>query len=63
MLKIVLLVVVVLVAGVLVAAAMRPNEFSLQRSVSIRAPADKIYPLSDPASGRPGRRGNSSTRP
>ncbi len=45
MLKIVLLVVVVLIVGVLVVAAMRPNEFSLQRSVSIQAPPGKIYPF------------------
>jgi Polyketide cyclase / dehydrase and lipid transport len=43
--KIVILVVVVLVAGVLVLAAMRPNDFAVQRSVSIQAPAAKIYPL------------------
>ena len=45
--KIVLLVVVVLVVGVLVAAAMRPNDFSLQRTASIRAPAAKIHPFID----------------
>jgi len=43
--KIVILVIVVLVAGVLVAAAMRPGEFAVQRSVSIQAPPEKIFPL------------------
>jgi carbon monoxide dehydrogenase subunit G len=43
--KIVILVVLVVVVGVLAAAAMRPNEFSVQRSVSIQAPPEKIYPL------------------
>ena len=47
MLKIVILVVVVLVAGVLGVAAMRPSEFSVQRSVSIRAPAEKIFLMID----------------
>ncbi len=45
--KIVITVVVLLLAGVLVAAAMRPDEFSVQRSATIRAPAAKIYPLID----------------
>jgi uncharacterized protein YndB with AHSA1/START domain len=43
--KTVLVVVVVLVAGVLVFAATRPDDFSVQRSVSIKAPAEKIYPM------------------
>ena len=41
----VLIVIVVLVAGVLVVAAMRPREFAVQRSAAIRAAADTIYPL------------------
>jgi uncharacterized protein YndB with AHSA1/START domain len=45
MLKIVIIVVVLALAGVLVAAATRPDEFSVQRSVSIKAPAEKIYPM------------------
>jgi uncharacterized protein YndB with AHSA1/START domain len=45
MVKIVILVVFALVAGVLIAAAMRPSEFSVQRSVSIQAPADKIFAM------------------
>jgi hypothetical protein len=47
MLKIVIIVVVLALVGVLVAAATRPDEFSVQRSVSIRAPAEKIYPMID----------------
>ena len=43
--KIVLIVVAALVGGVLVVAAMRPDTFSVQRSASIEAPAEKIYPM------------------
>ena len=43
--KTVLIVVVVLVAGILVAAATRPNDFTVQRSAAIRAAPDRIYPL------------------
>ena len=43
--KTVIIVVVVLVAGVLVDAATRPDDFSVQRSVSIKAPPEKIYPM------------------
>ncbi len=42
--KTVALVVVVLVAGVLGFAATRPDDFSVQRSIVIAAPADAIYP-------------------
>ena len=45
MLKIVIIVIVLALIGVLAAAAMRPDEFTVQRSVSIRAPAEKIYPM------------------
>jgi uncharacterized protein YndB with AHSA1/START domain len=38
-------VVLVAVAIVLILAANKPNEFRVQRSVTIKAPADKIYPL------------------
>ena len=34
-----------LVAIILILAATKPNEFRVQRSVAIKAPADKIYPL------------------
>lgn len=37
--------VVVLIAAVLVVAATRPNSFRVQRSTSIKAPAEKIFPL------------------
>jgi uncharacterized protein YndB with AHSA1/START domain len=43
--KKVLAVVVVLVVAVVVVAALRPDEFSVQRSVSIKAPPEKIYPM------------------
>jgi uncharacterized protein YndB with AHSA1/START domain len=43
--KTVLMVVAVLVAAVLVVAATRPDDFSVQRSVSIKAPPEKIYPM------------------
>ena len=43
--KTVIIVVAVLIAGVLVVAALRPDDFSVQRSASIKAPADKIYPM------------------
>lgn len=38
-------VVLVAVAIILILAATKPNEFRVQRSVAIKAPADKIYPL------------------
>ncbi len=47
MLKIVSLVIAVLIAGVLVAAASKPDVFRVQRSASIKAPPAKIYPLID----------------
>jgi uncharacterized protein YndB with AHSA1/START domain len=40
-----IIVVVVVIAAVLALAAMRPNEFSVQRSVSIKAPPERIYPM------------------
>ena len=45
--KIVILVLVVVVVGVMVVASMRPNDFSVQRSVSILAPPEKIFPMID----------------
>ncbi|CAN5316325.1 K(+)-transporting ATPase subunit F [soil metagenome] len=35
----------VLIAIILIAAAMRPDTFSVQRSIEIDAPAEKIFPL------------------
>jgi hypothetical protein len=46
MMKIVGIVVVVLlvvVAGILIYAATKPNDFRVQRSIAIKAPAEKIY--------------------
>lgn len=43
--KTIALVVVVLVAAVLVVVAMRPDDFTVQRSATIRAAPEKIYPL------------------
>lgn len=47
MLKTIAIVVVVLIAGVLVFAATRPDAFRVERSVSIKAPPEKIYPYFD----------------
>jgi uncharacterized protein YndB with AHSA1/START domain len=44
-LGIIVAVVLVAVAGILVYAATKPNDFRVQRSVSIKAPPDKIYAL------------------
>lgn len=38
-------VIAVVVAGILIYAATKPNEFRVQRSVTIKAPPDKIYAL------------------
>ena len=45
MLKIIAIAVVVLVAGVLLFAATRPDTFQVQRTTSIKAPPEKIFPL------------------
>ena len=45
MLKIILIVVVCLIVLVLVYAATRPDIFQVERKASIKAPADRIYPL------------------
>lgn len=45
MLKIVLVAVGVVIAGVLLLAAMRPATFSVQRSATIQALPEKVYPL------------------
>jgi len=45
MLKSILAVVVVLIAGVLIYAATKPNDFAVKRSIAIKAPPEKIYPL------------------
>ena len=43
MLKIILIVILVIVAGVLGFAATKPDTFSVQRSTSIKAPPEKIF--------------------
>jgi hypothetical protein len=45
MIKLIGLGVVLLVGGVLIFAAMRPDSFRVQRSASIQAPPEKIFPL------------------
>jgi uncharacterized protein YndB with AHSA1/START domain len=45
MLKLIGLGVVLLVGGVLLFAAMRPDSFRVQRTASIKAPPEKIFPL------------------
>jgi uncharacterized protein YndB with AHSA1/START domain len=45
MLKKIAIVVVVLVAALLAFAATRPDSFRVQRSASIKAPPEKVYPL------------------
>ena len=45
MLKYIAIGVVLLVGGVLIAAAMRPDSFRVQRSAQIKATPDKIFPL------------------
>lgn len=45
MLKTIAIAVIVVIAGILAFAATRPDSFSVQRSTTIRAPADKVYAL------------------
>ena len=45
MLKTIAIAIVVVIAGILAFAATRPDTFSVQRSTTIRAPADKIHTL------------------
>lgn len=44
-LGIVAVIVLAVVAGILVHAATRPDDFRVQRSVAVKAPPEKIYPL------------------
>ncbi|HRK62237.1 MAG TPA: SRPBCC family protein [Candidatus Omnitrophota bacterium] len=49
MFKIILIGLVIAIAGFAAAAAMQPNEFRVERSLAIDAPAEKIFPyLNDP---------------
>jgi hypothetical protein len=45
MLNIIVIVLVLAVAGFLVYAAMQPNDFRLQRSTTVSAPPERIYPF------------------
>src|SRR5258706_10452102 len=45
MLKTILIIVVVLIAGVLIFAATKPDTFRVQRTASIKAPAEKVFAL------------------
>jgi hypothetical protein len=45
MLKIIGIVIVVLIAGVLILAATKPDTFRIQRAASIKAPPEKIFAL------------------
>ncbi len=45
MIKTIAIVVVVLLAAILIFAATRPDTFRVQRSTSIKAPPEKIFPL------------------
>lgn len=45
MLKIIVLTIIVLVATLLIYAATRPDTFRLQRSITINAPPEKIFPF------------------
>jgi len=47
MLKTILIVVVLLIAGVLIYAATLPDSFRVERSASIKSPPEKIFPLID----------------
>lgn len=47
MLRNILLILVVIVAGVLGYAATRPDSFRIERSITINAPAERIFPLID----------------
>jgi hypothetical protein len=45
MLKIVVIVIVLAVVGLLVYAAMQPADFRIQRSTTVKAPPERIFPL------------------
>ena len=45
MIKVIAIAVIVLIAGVLVFAATRPDVFRVQRATSIKAPPEKIFPF------------------
>jgi len=45
MLKTIAIIVVVLIAGVVILAAMKPDSFSVQRAATIKAPPEKVFAL------------------
>lgn len=45
MIKVILIVVVLVIAGILIFAATRPDSFRVERSTSITAPPDKVFAL------------------
>ncbi len=45
MLKIIAIIIVLLIVAILAYAATRPDDFRVERSVSIKAPAEKIFPF------------------
>ncbi len=45
MLKKIIIIIAILIAGVLIYAATRPDTFRIERSTSINAPPEKIFPL------------------
>ncbi|WP_434724555.1 SRPBCC family protein [Mesorhizobium sp. RIZ17] len=47
MFAIILILLVVIIAAMLIYAATRPNDFVVTRSISIKAPAETIFPLID----------------
>src|SRR5260370_7207991 len=46
-LAVIVVVVLVVIAGILIYATTRPDSFRVQRSASIKAPPQKIFPLID----------------
>ena len=47
MIKIILILLVVAIAGVLAYASTRPDSFRVERSITIQAPPEKIFPMID----------------
>lgn len=45
MIKALLIVAVILIAGLLVLASTKPDTFRVERSTTVKAPADKVFPL------------------
>lgn len=45
MLKTIIIIVAVVIVGVLIFAATKPDTFRVQRAASIKAPPEKIFPL------------------